>query len=194
MHPDRVFVRKVQDLRRRSDLRPDDNHDAGYEVLMAAPLLREFLFGDPMPLIDHVNRERRVRLRFQVARKPAYEKLVLSHKPAFYQRGDGLFPGHNMMPGSEIADLTRDQLLREMVMMVQGSVVTVHQLIDYVANAAGAQHYAELTKHKRALLQQIDSSLVVGGFEPAVLSLRSVGLIVADGLQPLVERIEADAA
>jgi hypothetical protein len=189
LDPRRVFIRKVEDLRLRVDsARLQTALDPDYEVLMASPLLRELLMGEP-PLCHLINRHYRLKIRFEVARKPAYERLVLQDRPIFYARGDGLFPG-TATPGSETATLNLEKFLREMVMLVQGEPVSVRDLIDYVANAAGAVHFGDPTKGKRALLIELDKGLGIGGMEATPKTLIAVGHIVVAGLQPLVEKAE----
>jgi hypothetical protein len=161
-------------LRRRGDIQTVTGEDPEYEILMAAPLLRELLAGDPMPLMDLVNRFRWLKLHFLVSRSPAYERLVLEHGAEFYERGDGLYPGHAMLASAETVALTREQLLREMVMVVNAQTITVHNLIDYVANAAGALHFGELSRHKRGVLEAIDRSFQIGGLAAAVHALKAV--------------------
>jgi hypothetical protein len=191
MNPDRVFIRKVEDLQRRTDSEClASAADVGYEVLMSAPLLRELLMGSP-PLLHIANREHKVAIRFQVGRKPALEKLILEDKPDFYARTDGVYPGSGL-PGSTIVTLNLDGFLREMVMLVHGDTVTVRDLIDYSANAAGAVHFGKLEKGKRAALATVDERLGIGGLEAALKCLIAIGQVVVDGVEPLVKRINAD--
>jgi hypothetical protein len=49
-------------------------------------LLREILMGDPR-LMDLVNRERRLKIRFRVAVTSEYDKLVLELNPEFFSQG-----------------------------------------------------------------------------------------------------------
>jgi hypothetical protein len=188
MEPDEVFVRKVQDLQDHVSVESLTGIDSQYEVLMAGALLRELLVGDP-PLMDTVNRSCHLRLRFDVSRVTAYEQVVLADGPMFFARGDGLHPGAGF-PGATVASLNRDQFLREMVMVIGGETITVRDIIDYVANAAGAVHFGDRTKDKRAAIAAIDAEFKIGGLDAALHALRAVGRVAVDGLGPLVKSIE----
>jgi hypothetical protein len=186
--PRRVFLGKVRELRSRIDgsLASDDPE---YEILMTAPLLRELLMGDP-PLMDTVNKELRLKPKFHVARATALEKLMFEDAPIFYARGDGLYPG-TALAASDITALNRDKFLQEKVMVVNGNTITVHDLIDYAANSAGALHFGSLDRKNREAVLEADL-IKIGGFDATNRALKAVSLVVADGLQPLVEGMQAN--
>jgi hypothetical protein len=90
VEPDRVFIRKIDDLRDRSDQgKLATATDPEYEILMTAPLLRELLMGEP-PLMHTVNRDRRVKIRFKVVGRSAYDEAVLADRPLMFAVADGL--------------------------------------------------------------------------------------------------------
>jgi hypothetical protein len=157
---------------------------------MASPLLRELLMGEP-PLCHLINRSYRIKIHFHIARKPGYEQEVLKDRPVFYARGDNLYPG-SALPGSEIATLNLEKFLRKTVMVIRGDPISVRDLIDYAANAAGAVHFGAKHKGKRALLVELDEKLRLGGLEATTKALTTLGRIVVDGLQPLVEQVEKE--
>jgi len=70
MDVDTLFLETLADLRRRSNPGPE------YEVQQLAALLRKLLL-DGQPLIDAVNRTRRLRIRFRVHDGSPYQDLVL---------------------------------------------------------------------------------------------------------------------
>lgn len=159
---------------------------------MAAPLLRELLMGDP-PLFHLVNRHRRLKVRFRVARASAYQQVVLADAPIFYARTDGLYPG-SALPNSTVEALSLDKLLSEMVMIVQGNTISVRDLIDYVANAAGGVHFGDPKRDKRAIMAALDGQLKLGGIDASLRCLVAVGRIVTEALDRLVLRVEADTS
>jgi hypothetical protein len=192
VQPDQVFVHKVEDLRARSDprcLRTVEHPD--YEVLMAAPLLRELLMGSP-PLIHLVNRERRQKIFFEVGSMPAYEAAVLEHSPVFFARVDGFYPGQSP-PAAIVNSINLNQLLGETIMVVQGKNISVRDLIDYVSNAAGAVHFGDPTKHSRATLADVEKELGLGGLDAPLRCLLGIGQVVAAGLSPLLSSIKEGA-
>lgn len=143
--------------------------------------------GDP-PLCHLVNQELRMKIRFDVAVNSEYERLVLEDSPVFFARGDGLYPGTNMLK-HEVRTLNLDKFLREMVMIINGEKISVRDLIDYVANAAGAVHFGNPEKGKRALLAALDQELGIGGMEAAPKTLIGVGRIVVDAFEPLEQQL-----
>ena len=78
---------------------------------MAAPLLRELLMGEP-PLIDLVNRERRMKIRFQVVGDSPYQDAVLADDPVAFVKADGLSPRHKL-PSDHVKAVTLDQISGE---------------------------------------------------------------------------------
>lgn len=193
MEPDRVFVRKLDDLRTRTD---QSNlaaaADADYDILMAAPLLRELLLGDP-PLIHTVNRTRRLKIRFEVVSRSPYEDAVLADRPVFYARANAFYPKAKL-PTDVVRAVSLDEFLREMVIVSQGSVITVRDLIDYIANAAGAVHFGDPRKDKRPILAALDQQLKLGGVETTLRCLLGVAWVVLDALDPLTKMVVAALA
>jgi hypothetical protein len=76
-----------------------------------------------------------------------------------------------------------------MVMIVQGDVLTVRDLLDYVANAAGAVHFGNPTKDKRPILRELDQHITLGGVDTSLRCLLAVCWITRDALDPLVKAI-----
>jgi hypothetical protein len=195
MEPERLFVRKFQELRQRTDMNAlSQAKDADYEVLMAAPLIRELLLGDP-PLMHIANRGAKLRIRFNFIGRTPYEDLILSHRPVLWAKADAIWPGSGG-PGSNepVTSGTIDQFLRENVMLIQGDHIDVHALIDYVANAAGGVHYnPDSKKHKRAILAALDQQMTLGGLQECLRSLLGVAWVVRDALEPLAKHIDPNA-
>jgi hypothetical protein len=73
-----LFLRTLDDLEAR--IRPGIDE---YEVLLIAGLLRKLLLDDP-PLIDQVNRERKLRLRFVINARPPVWQLAGSEPPVYW--------------------------------------------------------------------------------------------------------------
>jgi len=185
-----VFVLKVQDLRARMTVKAAEVENVEFEILMASPLLRELLIGDP-PLMVTANREHHLKVRFAVARMTALEELQLKDGAVFLARGDGLYPG-TALPNAEVVELNHDQFLRERVMVLHGTTLAIHDVIDYVANVAGGVHFgAVAAKERRALVEAVDQQVRLGGLQATLHALLAIGRVTVDALDPLVRHIDA---
>jgi hypothetical protein len=191
MDPDHIFVRKTEDLRWRTRLETlSSTGDGNYEVLMAAPLLRELLMGHPSPM-NLANREHRMKIRFQVAEEPGLEDIANNPDLILFARGDSMCPGYPF-PDYPIKSLTLDQFLSELTMVVKGNAISVRDVIDYTAHAAGGVHFGNPQKGNRAFVEAANQAAALGGLGAAMRSLAAIGRITVDGLQPLVDRVLVD--
>jgi hypothetical protein len=192
---ERIFVAKVRDLRRRTNndwLQAQE--DPSYELFMAAPLLRELLMGDPQAQIHLVNRDRRLKIRFDVRRAADYDELFDDPDVTFYAIARGLYPGDGS-PGSPVEkSLTLDQFLAERIVVMPGrAVLSVRDVIDYVANAAGAVHFGDRTRDNRAVVEAVAAFMEFGYGNLVLETMIAIAKVTADALEPLVDRINSDA-
>jgi hypothetical protein len=184
MDVDTLFLETLADLRRRSDAGPE------YEVQQLAALLRKLLL-DRQPLIDAVNRSRRLPVRFQVHDGSPYQDLVLSSGPTFYALQDAFDPETVLVANARIADVDRDELLRRGIVLMDGLWFSVADIVTYVAHVEGAVHRGQPRDNKQRALAA--TSIRIGGYDsPVVRSLLAVARVVARGLEPLEARIRAD--
>lgn len=184
---DRLFLETLDDLERRAGALDE------YEVLMSAALLRKLLMDDT-PLVDRVNRERRLRLRFRINASSKYEQVVLGMSPSVWSLGDAIDPETCPPPGMRAPfDATRDELLSRPVLLVHGEVFTVKHLIEQLAHIEGAVHSGSPKTHREEVLQQIERRLYVGGLPAGVRQMRSIARVVLRGLAPLREAVGSDA-
>jgi hypothetical protein len=184
MDVDTLFLETLADLRPRSDAGPE------YEVQQLAALLRKLLL-DRQPLIDAVNRSRRLPVRFQVHDGSPYQDLVLSSGPTFYALQDAFDPETVLVANARIADVDRDELLRRGIVLMDGLWFSVADIVTYVAHVEGAVHRGQPRDNKQRALAA--TSIRIGGYDsPVVRSLLAVARVVARGLEPLEARIRAD--
>ena len=194
---ERIFLNKLDDLERRvTGAHVGGDHE--YEVLMAAPLLREFLFKPS--IVDRVNADpaRRLRIVFRcVPVDPLPPELPhpLMHLAALgFAMFDQVQPAHRREVGL-------DAFLKARVGFIhpQGAdeptAITVYDLVDYLANAAGGIHYEppeDRTGGNRPAVHVLHEALEIQGLSAALYSLVGVGRATVGALQPLAEAVATD--
>jgi hypothetical protein len=183
MDPAALFLRTLDDLKHRSEATDE------YEVLLAAALLRKLLM-DSQPLVDQVNADHRLKLRFRINGPTAYEEMVLGDSPVYWSLEDGIDPFLDHPPGLMApVDATRDQLLARRVMVVDGEEVTVRDLIDQLAHIEGAVHRSEPDERREVILKEAARQVFVGGLPAGIRQIRAIARVVLDGLEPLREAV-----
>jgi hypothetical protein len=128
MTADELFLLTFEDLEERVALGRGE-----YDALMSAWLLRKLLL-DEQPLVHRANRSRRLKLKF---------RMCDDQPPAGIE---GWGPGHFLWPdpenqsGRPIVELTLDQFLSRPTLVAFGHIITVRDLIKFMANYEGAVH------------------------------------------------------
>jgi|SRR5579871_2862574 len=185
MDAEQLFLRTLQDLERRASEQDE------YEVLLAAALLRK-LFLDAHPLVDQVNARYRLRLRFLINGRTAYEDMVLELGPVYWSLEDGFEPRPDLPPGLRSPqEATRDQMLARRVMFVHGHDVSVRDLIAQLSHIEGAVHSGAPQEQREELLAQVSRSIYLGGLPAGIRQVQSIARVVLAGLAPLRDAVEA---
>ena len=156
----------------------------GYNLVQASALLRK-LFLDDHPLLDRVNRERRVPLRFEVCPVQHSALPDLGGAPI----------AHWINPGSSARaaplSLKRDQFLAHVCAIIEGEKIAIIDVVRHAAYVLGGVHTGEPDK-KHALILQIDGLLnTFGAIEnmTALNALSGICECVIKALQPLTDEI-----
>jgi hypothetical protein len=179
MDAEALFVRTISDLEQRAATTDE------YEALLGAGLLRKLLL-DALPLVDQVNANYGLKLRFLMNGPTPYEELVLADGPTYWSLEDAIDPTIDQPPGLMAPqEATRDQLLSRRVMIVNGEKVSVRDLIDQLAHIEGAVHSAQPREPREAMLKQVARELYIGGLPAGVRQIQSIARVVAGGLAPL---------
>jgi len=188
MEPDWLFLRLIDGIAAASV-----SSDT-YVILRASGELRLLLLEG---LLNRVNRERRLEIRFRVCdvMNSAYTQLILSDNPSFYSAVDALDPEMEVPPGlqSDPAVLPLDRFLALPVVKVQDRFATIRDIITYAANVSGGVHLGE-PRAAEAGHQALHSvqDIGIGGGRIQVVQLRSILKVVANSLRQLVDRVRAD--
>lgn len=180
-----LLLRTLDDLANRVV-----SHDP-YEVLGIALLIRKLLL-DASPLVDQVNAAYRLKVTFAIADEGPLPAFL--PQPDFWSLTDGLDP-EIYPPGAPIAviNVYRDALFARVVNQLNGTNYTVKDVIDLEAHVMGGVH-AGSAAGKQIALETLNNSVELGGMNPTLRQLCSIGRIVLRGLQPLQQEILASRA
>lgn len=173
MHPDRLLLETLSDLRARAR-----NQTNEYEALLIAGLLRKLLL-DGHSLVDEVNRTRRLKIRYVIndCQPPDLPGLVA------WNALDGLDVDGASDPHPKTVPL--DGLLQQTIVISDGHRYTVKDLITHQANAAGAVHIGPPRTEKSAALRQNELSLESAEWPMQILNLPAIARVVLRGLEEL---------
>lgn len=151
--------------------------------------MRQLLL-DATPLMDVVNREIRVRIKFEVNTLPESLTSNLHVNSGLIYLGASLSPRLTRMD-TPTRLLTRDQFLQEPILLTAWQQILVKDMILWAANEAGGVHYDPkdegTTIKLNSLMRAFDSP------EDPVLGSTIIGIarVVRDGLEPLKAAIDA---
>lgn len=182
MDPQLVFLFKHRELERRCSRAavsaPQPGPATEYEVLMAAAPLRDLLFGEPQPLLHLANRTHREQILFACS--------PLEREPG--EPGDGQamsldgFEGRMRGPTQH---LSLHKFLAAPVAHVDGTELSVRDIVDYAAHAAGAVHFGRVDTNKRPQVALMERYAEVQGIDWVLYQLAAIGRVVARALRPL---------
>jgi len=182
--PDALFLATLQDLERRQQ------SEEPYDILGMAGLLRKLLL-DAEPLIDQVNRTRRLKIRFRIVPGRRSLDALRASGPTYYDIGDCLDPSFVDITPQEAVDLTRDQFLSTLVNYVLGQAITVRDIITFEANVAGGVHAPSSPREPAHMgLDVARQQIIMKGQSVSLYHLRNIGRVVARALQPLKSTVE----
>jgi hypothetical protein len=180
MDSDRLFLHVLDDLDR---LRNWGDAASEYEALAISRLLRQLLL-DAQPLVDVVNRDRRMRIRYRVNDRGVPRISGLREWAVL----DGLDPD-TAPPSDAVAAMTKDAMLRRPVMLTDGHEISAKELIKFHANVAGAVHAGEPQTDKEQALRAAHQSIGRDAWPMDVVCLFAIAHIVVKGLASLRERV-----
>ena len=156
-----------------------------YSALESSALVRKLLL-DGDALIHQVNRQRRKRVRFEVATNPAYEEQVFADGPSFWAPAEALSPRLTIMPAPVIRSLSLDQFLAHRAMYVRRHDISVKDVVKQLANVEGGVHAGTAKTDVEKALHVVNEQLGIGGMGSVVRSVRGIADVVAVSLRPLV--------
>jgi hypothetical protein len=179
---DNLFLHTLKDL--QTKICSNDH----YEVLMAAALLRKLLI-DENPLMDQVNKNRRLKITFTINDKKPLDESGL----VFWSVQDGFDPDTALTRVSPLT-VKKEGLLKSTSMIINGKVITVLALIKFLCHIQGAVHIDNPSSEEEKMLQAISGNITVLGGSPMTRSVYAISRVVLKGLEPLKQAILEDKA
>jgi hypothetical protein len=184
MTADELFLLAFEDLEERVALERGE-----YDALISAWLLRKLLL-DEQPLVHRANRSRRLKLKFRMYDDQPPEGIE-GWGPGYF-----LWPHPENQSGQPIVELTLDQFLSRPTLVAFGHIITVRDLIRFMANYEGAVHTTVPNDEKtKALWDTRWGETRVGPegqYGGCIHELIAIGRIVLDGLDDLRTQVEAE--
>jgi len=187
MQADRLFLRTVEDLDRRTTVADE------YEALLAAGLIRKLLL-DESPHAYQVNRYRQERIRFRINGETSLERIILNDNPFFWAIGDAIDPdAFRAAPGiSAPVDAKLEQFLARTVMFARGEHLSVGDVVKQIAHIDGAVHKRKPANTREELLEGMSHFMFFRDLPVTVHHVQLIGRIVVRALTPLRDAILAD--
>lgn len=183
MDRDELFLKVLDDLEGRIEPAPDE-----YEVLGIAALLRKLLIDSPS-LVHLVNREHRVKIRFEVSVPRRIWEIAGTPKPVLWSLQDGLDPETTLTPEPR-TEVNLADFLRQVMIISDAHEFSVRDVITHAANVAGAVHAGEPRSLEHRKLERLAKSIQIGGYDLGTRDLQPIGRVTVKGLRPLREAIK----
>jgi len=175
MDKESLFIKTLEDIENKMNSRD------GYEILMISGLLRKLLLDDN-PLINQINQSKRLKITFNVndRQPPVGDKSLM-----FWSIEDGFDPNTSVPHLTKPIGVNKDQLLKRQIMIINGQIITVLDLIKFLCHVQGGVHAGEPTNSKETVLKETQKYLGIGGLPAGIRSMLSISRVVLKGLESL---------
>ena len=169
-----IFLKTIEDLESKSQSQD------WYDMLLLAGLIYKLLY-DEHPLVDEINISK-PKVTFVVN-----DRLVPSDPSLmFYSIEDGIDPEISVPHLTKPIEVDRSGLYARPVMVVNGEVITIKDLIRFLRNKQGSVHFDDVSlTAKDKILKEIQASLFIGGVNSGLRLMRAISRVVVKGLEPL---------
>jgi hypothetical protein len=155
------------------------------DLLDLSAVLRQLLL-DGYPLIHEVNRDRRLKVSFEVGDfsiQPDAHTTVLSLE-------DGVDPETRRSAALPRKEVALNGFLGHKILYLQGKPHSVRDVIKHGANVAGGVHRTANPEDRHKLIADFSASVSLGGVPGAIRVLKAIGRVPLRGLRPLIEAVE----
>jgi hypothetical protein len=152
------------------------------QLLDVAAILRHLLL-DGEPLVDIVNREFRIPIRFKVFRSATeiYERDKLAGSTSTF-----VFVGNTRPPFAPLREIKKDKFLNFDLYYLDGTKFTVKQVIRLCANELGGVHnQKDFSKSEEQMLRTLNKAFSIGGVSSALAALQLIGSTTIEALEKL---------
>ncbi|MHB8913450.1 MAG: hypothetical protein ACYC4I_00335 [Minisyncoccota bacterium] len=174
MDTKQLFEKTLKDLIEKSQ------SNDWYDMLLISGLIYKLLY-DEHPLVDEVNITKQ-KVVFDVNDRdiPNDQSLV------FYSIEDGFDPETSVPHLTNIISVDKNALYARKVMVINGEIITVKELIRFLRNKQGGVHSDNMSlTDKDKVLKELQTSFSVGGVNAGFRLMRAISRVVVKGLSPL---------
>jgi hypothetical protein len=182
---EKLFVNTTVDLKERQEKGTE------YDLIRASGLLRQLLF-DGSPLVDQVNKDYRLKIRFKTQKNNIdfSKKTMWNGVEAETIIGvRWIKPNHN--DEEYLSYLTITDFLKYPVIYFADQDFTVLDILKLCAHFYGGIHHDKVKKREQIYLDWANKTVAYGdGLNCAVESIKSIIEIVIEGLTPLIDKIK----
>lgn len=172
-----LFLKTIEDLKVKI------GSEDPYEILMATALLRKLLI-DESPLVDQVNKNFGLKIRYVVNNKsspPNIDGLIT------WSTVDGFDPETSHI--SEPIILNKNQMLKRQIMIIDGTTITVLDLIKFLSHVQGSVHVRNPKNDKERVQKKFEETIKIGGMPGEIRSVKAIGRVVIKGLNQLIDKV-----
>lgn len=190
MTPTKLFCHRIAALDRIVAQRGEE------DLLELSGILRQLLI-DSHPLIDVVNRDFRLRLRFDVGQ--SYEESREDHLRRVPTLPEPSIAYISVMPfpGDSVKSLTKDQFLAYKIFFLkpidqeEGCTYSVKDFILMCANRLGGVHFSDPSSDddKERSLRGANNFMSVYGSPVAFSNLAEIAVVTRNGIEPLINAV-----
>ena len=163
---------------------------------LRVPGIVRLLLMDSSPLVDQVNREFRQKIRFHIGSAwdrarveagniPVTDLIVATVSDSF----DPESIAFRSDAGKQPREVTRDQLLGAIILIIEGTFVTVADFVRHLAYVHGLTHGGKPIDDTDKALLAMRRTIQVGETALGIREIRAIGAVVHRGLKPLYDAV-----
>jgi len=180
MDPRQLFIARCEQLEELLK-----SHDE-MSVIDLSGILRQLLV-DQHSLIHTVNANK-IPIRFSVNK---FRELPLAlPPPTFRILEDGLDPNTSPPIYPPPVELTLEEFLAHVVLIINGQQHTVKDIIKFAANVAGGVHHDPKPKADYVSIKAFSEMFGLGGLPAGVRQLRAISRVTLKTVSPLLDDIK----
>jgi len=155
-----------------------------YDILKIPLLLRKLLMDD-LPLVEAINREYKLKIKYRINDSGPSTTQGLIYWSVLDSFDPDTSPPEMINP----VEVRVERLLQTEVMIYKGQRITVKDIVRYLAYVEGGIHIGEPASDKDKALTELKERVQLGGYQPAIIAMRAIGRVVAKGLKPLRQEL-----
>lgn len=152
--------------------------ESRYELVRLSALLRQMLCDTP-PLVQEVNRYRKVTLLFEV--DDIHNLIPIPEHESLRTDWRTLYPDSQ----NRVKTVKLEQFLKLVTITHEGVDFSVGDVIDVVAHAFGGVHHGKLRKNNNKKLDAFEKEIFLNGTSMVLCSLVDIGRVTLKALLPL---------